>query len=335
LPNHNTLKNKPQLAPALLSLIESNFGYEKPFHYKEDFAPLMDESNFEHCHLSLSENDEIIGHVGVLVRKITVLENEYTLAMLGGIAVNEKFQGKGYFKDLINHVIKTYESQVSGFLLWSDLHEMYKKFGFSLCGTQFVLSSEVPKVVDIQKTLYSSLSEDEKNQIQQLYQDGFQKHYLTLDRSRDDWEKIEKINSANLFLQRENNQIQGYFFQNKGMDLQNIIYEYGHKENFEKWHRDISGLGEVWSGVHDEEAEVQYQFLFRPANKFTEFVKTYTREMIQIQKTDFEKDTVTLMLIDEELELTIDDFLTGLLGPGRFDEVNYLPPLFISGLDSI
>jgi hypothetical protein len=57
--------------------------------------------------------------------------------------------------------------------------------------------------------------------------------------------------------------------------------------------------------------------------------------MIHIQKVDLEKDTVTLMLIDEELELNIDDFLTGLFGPGKFDEVDYLPSLFISGLDSI
>ncbi|MFY7992929.1 MAG: GNAT family N-acetyltransferase [Bacteriovoracaceae bacterium] len=335
MPIQTTLKNKPQLMGPVLSLIESNFGYESSFKYKEDFAPLMHESNFEHCHLSLGENDEIIGHVGVLLRKISVLDHEYTLAMLGGIAVNEKFQGKGYFKDLINHVIQTYESQVSGFLLWSDLHEMYKKFGFSLCGTQFVLSSESPTIVDIEKTTYSKLSSDEKKEIQHLYRNGFQKHYLTLNRSEDEWKKIELIKSANLFIQRKEEKINGYFFQNKGMDLQNIIYEYGHSEDFVGWLKDISALGEVWSGVLDEEAEVQYQFLFRPASQFTDFVKTYTREMIHLQKIDYDKDTVTLMLIDEELELHLDDFLTGLFGPGRFDEVSYLPPLFISGLDSI
>ena len=335
MPTHSTLKNKPQLKSQTLALIESNFGYEGQFKYEVDFAPLMHESNAEHCHLSLSENDEIIGHVGVLLRKITVLDTEYTLAMLGGIAVNEKFQGKGYFKDLINHVIHTYESKVCGFILWSDLHDMYKKFGFSLCGAQFVLPSESPKVVDIEKTLYSKLNDEEKKQIHSLYENGFQKHYLSLNRTPDDWKKIALIDSANLFLQRENGEIQGYFFQNKGMDLHNIIYEYGHKTDFVKWHQDISGLGEVWSGITDEEAEVQYQFLFRPASKFAEFVKTYTREMIHIQKVDLEKDTVTLMLIDEELELNIDDFLTGLFGPGKFDEVDYLPSLFISGLDSI
>jgi predicted N-acetyltransferase YhbS len=335
LPTNENLKNKPQLKSATLALIENNFGYEEQFKYQEDFAPLMHESNAEHCHVSLSENEEIIAHVGVLLRKITVLETEYTLAMLGGIAVNEKFQGKGYFKDLINHVIQTYESQVCGFILWSDLHDMYKKFGFSLCGTQFVLSGGAPTIVDIEKTLYSKLSADEKKQIQNLYKNGFQKHYLTLNRTEDDWQKIEMINSANLFIQREKNEIQGYFFQNKGMDLQNIIYEYGHKTDFIKWHQEISTLGEVWSGVLNEEAEVQYQFLFRPAAKFADFVKTYTREMIHLQKVNFEKDIITLTLIDEELELTIDDFLTGLFGPGRFDEVDYLEPLFISGLDSI
>ncbi len=334
MPIHTTLKNKPQLITDTLKLIESNFGYEAKFHYKEDFAPLMHESNFEHCHLSLTENDEIIGHVGVLLRKITVLESEFTIAMLGGIAVNEKFQGNGYFKELINHVIHTYVSKVCGFILWSDLHEMYKKFGFSLCGTQFILTSDTASVVDIEKTLYSKLSIEEKNKIQSLYQEGFQKHYLTLNRTEDDWKKIELINSANLFVQRENGKIKGYFFQNKGMDLHNIIYEYGH-EDFVKWQHDISFLGEVWSGVIDEEAEVQYQFLFRPAAHFSKFVKIYTREMINITKVDFKEDTIQLMLIDEELELNMDDFLTGIFGPGRFDEVNYLPPLFISGLDSI
>lgn len=335
MPTHSTLKEKPQLFTPTIKLIESNFGYEPHFHYEKDFAPLMHENNFEHCHLSLSENDDVIGHVGVLLRKVTVLESEFTFAILGGIAVNENFQGKGYFKELIQHVIQTYESQVSCFILWSDLHDMYKKFGFSLCGAQFVLSGGAPKVVDIEKTLYSKLSDTDKKQIQTLYKDGFQTHYLSLNRTSDDWKKIELIDSANLFIQREGSEIQGYFFQNKGMDLHNIIYEYGHKTEFLKWQQDISTLGEVWSGITDEEAEVQYQFLMRPAGKFTEFVKTYTRDMINIQRVDFSKDIITLMLIDEELELNIDDFLTGIFGPGRFDEVDYIPPLFISGLDSI
>lgn len=335
LPTITTLKNKPHLITPTLSLIEKNFGYEGGFSYKTDFAPLMHESNWEHCHLSVSETEEIIGHVGVLIREIAVVDKTYKLAMLGGISVNESFQGKGYFKDLINHVIAHYESEVSGFLLWSDLHEMYKKFGFSLCGTQFVLTNEEPSTLNLEKTIYSKLSDKDKKQIKQLYKNGFQKFHLSLERSEHDWEKVDLITTADLFIERTGSEITGYFFQNKGMDLQGIIFEYGHASDFVKWQKDISSLGEVWSGVLDEEAEVQYQFLFRPAKKFGELVETYSREMIKLQKVDFEKDLIALMLIDEELELSIDDFLTGLWGPGRFDEVIYLPTLFVSGLDSI
>ena len=330
------LSEKPEYFEATLKLIEASFHYQAPFSFKIDFAPLIDSSNHHNTFILVNEKNEVVAHIGAKDKFLTVNDKKSPVTMLGGIAVAKDERGKGYFQELFQDVLAEKRSDTSLFLLWSDLEKLYNKYGFHLCGSQFEYaapSTESPFI----KTTYEDLLADEKQQIRNLYENSFSKIYLTLERNEDDWKLIEKISSADLYLQKHNGKIQSYYFQNKGQDLPGIIYEYGTKNELSSFLKEISSYGKVWTGSELFPTEnSQFQFFMSPGDlrHFADLVYLYTNEAFVLRNINIMKQEVFFDFNDETLSLELPEFLRGVFGPGTFEELQ-VKPLFISGLDSI
>ncbi len=330
------LSQKPSFFDRTLELIEKSFAYKKPFSFQVDFAPLMDRSNHQNCFISVDENDSVLAHLGVKERTIQLKDKNFTVCLLGGIAVDENRRGEGIFQELLNEVLSEKRSDTTFFLLWSNLEKLYNKFGFHLCGTQLELS-EKRASSSMMKTTYAALNEEEKEQIQELFQSSFATMYLTLERTKEDWRNIEKISSADLFVRKENEKIISYYFQNKGQDLTEVIYEYGTKEPLEIFLKEISSYGSLWLGKNILQSEnLQYQFFMCPGDLrlFKDFIAAYTDDLFLVRNINFMKQEVFFDFKEETLSLDLAEFLRGVFGPGIFEEIE-TKSLFISGLDSI
>jgi predicted N-acetyltransferase YhbS len=325
-----TLKAAPHLKNATINLIERSFEYKKPNHFEIDFAPLMNENNFHNSFIMIDENENVIAHIGVCERKILGV----AVAMLGGIAVDESHRGQGHFKELIQDVMAEKRSDVAFFILWSDQEDLYKKYGFHLCGTQIeILSNKNSEEYKKIKLDMSNLK-----QIQNLYQKSFSHFYTTIERSEDDWQQLVKISSTDLYIKETDGAISDYFFMNKGQDLSGIIFEYGSNGDMKNLVKKISAYGKVWTGAHLlDEGEAQYQFLLAPGDTklLAIFMRLYTNEKILIREINPMKQEVYFYFNDELLALKTEEFLQGVLGPAPFEELEELKPIFISGLDSI
>ena len=228
----STLKDSPHHYKDVLTLIEKNFHYQRPESFAVDFAPLMHHSNHTHNFILIDEvSNTVIAHIGVSLR----LWEEQPVALLGGIAVSEDFQGQGIFKKLFEEVLKRYEKQVQAFILWSDLHEMYKKYDFLPLKSMIQTGEKnFSKPQGYQETTFSKLSLSEKNEMTKLYQ-IMSKSYQTLKRTPEDWERIYAITSTKLFIARNSqDQLTRYFCLGKGMDLHDIIHEIGFSSEEEK-----------------------------------------------------------------------------------------------------
>lgn len=329
-----TLKAAPHLQKATLSLIERSFHYQSPNSFEVDFAPLIDESNFHNCFIITDESEKVIAHIGVCERKI----GNFTIAMLGGIAVDEAHRGEGHFQELLQEVMAEKRSDVAFFMLWSDQEKLYKKYGFYLCGTQLEIA-QTQSAKSFSQTKLHSLSEKQLNEIKQLYKNSFASIYTTPERTEDDWELLKKISSTDLYIKEVNGEIASYFFMNKGQDLQGIIFEYGSKKPISILINEIAAYGKVWIGADFvPSTEMQYQFFLAPADKriFAQFIAYYTSDKIVIRDTNPMKQEVYFEFNDELLSLETEDFLRGVFGPGIFEEIEAdIKPMFISGLVSI
>jgi predicted N-acetyltransferase YhbS len=330
------LSEKPSCFHATLKLIEECFEYKRPHSFQIDFAPLIDKSNHNNCFIMLDENENVIAHVGVKERDFIINNTKFPVTLMGGIAVDKTRRGEGIFQTLFQDILAEKRSDTTLFLLWSDLEKVYNKFGFHLCGTQFELSSGNEKSPFI-NTTYNALNDVEKKQIKELYRSSFAKSYLTLERNDDEWNLIAKITSANLFVQKHNGIIQSYYFQNKGQDLPQIIYEYGTKNDLATYLKEISRYGKVWMGTDLVPTEnLQYQFLMGTGDMrlFSEFIFEMTNRKFAVRNINIMKQEVFFDFNEETLSLELPEFLRGVFGPGVFEEIE-LKPLFISGLDSI
>jgi predicted N-acetyltransferase YhbS len=327
------LKNAPELLTPTLALIEKAFHYSEGQHFNQDFAPLMAASNRQNCFIFLSENNEVIAHLGVKIREIQNLP----VAMLGGIAVAEGARGQGVFNQLMTHVLSEFKEEVAFFLLWSDQTKLYTKYGFHLCGRQIELNPMGAQNTSFEATKYHLLSKKHQLQIQQLYTSSFSMQYKTFERKEENWKEIEEIRSTDLYIRKENDEITDYFFKNKGQDLNGIIFEYGSKKDIKKFIPEIRSFGTIWFGQEDFEGTDQFQFMLAPGSSkiFGGFIQNFTSNQILVRQINQIKNEIYFEFNHELLSLDIKEFLEGIFGPNSFQELNELPNLFISGLDSI
>ena len=337
-PQRSTLKESPSLVGETLQLIEKSFQYTAPQSFSVDFAPLMDPSNHQHCFIYRDETGKVIAHIGAKEKTLSLHGQDHVISLLGGIAVDESRRGEGVFRTLMEDVISELRSDCAFFLLWSDQEKLYKKFGFTLCGAQYEYPMTPGPSTTFEKTKYSALPATEKEQVQNLFSASFASVYLTPTRTEKDWGLLERMDSADLFVKRSNGEIGAYFFMNKGQDLPGIIYEYGSTGSLEALVQELRTIGTVWTGVPISETNTQqFQFMLSPADRklFAAFVRDYTREKFLLRDINLIKGEAFFDFNDETLSLEIPEFLRGVLGPGTFEELEELTPLFLSGIDSI
>lgn len=337
-PQVTNLKEKPLLFEKTIQLIEESFKYQAPHSFKNDFAPLIDGKNHENCFILIDENENVLAHIGVKEKFITLFETKFSFTMLGGIAVDEKHRGLGHFHTLMSDVLAEKRSDTALFLLWSDQEKLYSKFGFFLCGDQFEFPHLSNAKKDFVQTKLSSLNDGEKKELYEIYETSFQKNYVSFDRSIDDWKTIERISGADLFIKKDNNQITDYFFMNKGQDLNGVVYEYGSLTSWEDVITSAQAYGKVWSALPVQETENhQYQYTLCPSDKkqLIQFIYAYTQGMIKIRDINHIKNEVYFDFNEETLSLELQDFFRGIFGPGAFEELENWKPIYISGLDSI
>ncbi len=315
---YSNLKNSKEYVEKTINLIENAFNYTKEHSFNTDFYPLMKESNHKNCHI-LIDNDVVVAHIGALTHQLKVKNKIYSFTMFGGIAVSDKYRGKGLFKKLFNEVIHKYQDQAF-YLLWSEKTQMYEKFDFYPCGQLNQYESNFNNSSYTQSN-FKELSKDDLKQIKNLYNS---ENELRPIRKEKDWNELASITSTDLYLKKEDNIIKNYFFKNKGADLTNIIHEYGNARE------ELTAYGSLWTPKNLNLTPIYLNaFLLKPGAEFKDFIFNYCQieieELTENSKFIFQK---------QNYEMSKAELLAGIFGPGRFEELS-CPFIFIPGVTSI
>lgn len=335
-----SLDQKPQLIDQLIKKIEHEFDYPEGEQFKIDFAPLLAPNNFNHLHLLIDDQENIIAHVGALPKLLGNERINFPVLFLGGIFVDYKYRGEGHLSNLLNHVINKYEGKVTLFLLWSDQSELYRKFNFYEFGGQIQTGFD-PQIDSsiFTRSSFTDLSNEEKGELEALYNEHY-KHFTTVLRDNASWHDIFSISSTNLYLWKKENRIIAYLCQNKGADLKNVIVEFAVKENYRQEFLDLIWDNTLWTSDYKPSNPMFNKLLYLSFLRvghlpsFADFVLRYTNKEIILQ--EIHKDEVTFEFRGNIYHLAMQDFITGVWGPNRLEEFEHYPyPFYISGLDSI
>lgn len=328
-PPLKNLKNHPEYWEQTNALIEKAFKYQPQFNFEDDFITLMNKENAHHLYI-LIENEKVIAHIGVKIRDLNINENKISVAMMGGIAVDEKYQGQGIFSYMMNEVKIIYHAEVAAFILWSDLASMYEKYGFYLCGSQYPLTRRS------EKNSYTHLvnaNKDEQIQVKKIHQNFFQKHFSYIERTENDWQQLFNSKSCEIWVNDRHN-MTSYFVKNKGQDLQNIIHEYATLENRTEFLKTISHWGEVWmTKDYFHEGNAHFQFLLAAGDKLPTLIAHLTQGEIKLNL--LKKDECHFQFKNVDYIMSCSEFLCGVFGPSRFSELKDNKDIFIAGWDSI
>ena len=317
------LLTRPDKFKDTMTLIESEFGYDEVNSFEKDFLPLIKKENHKNLYI-LMENETVIGHIGLLEKDLTINNNDYKCAFLGGIVIKSSHQGRGLSKRLMS-VIDDKINDYTFILLWSDKTDYYKKFDYSPCIQQFQYEHSPSK------SLYERI-EDKDEFIDALKHLYIGEKEVRPQRDESDWNTLKEMNSVDLYIKRnDEKEIINYFLINKGQDLQSIIHEYATVDS------DMLNYGYLWTPHEIQGLAPLYQYgallKIGSESNFKSFIHDITDKKIQISAID--SHSVEFQFNNKSFQLSIDEFLTGVLGPSRFEELEDCPYLYIPGIDSI
>lgn len=324
----SNLQARPDKYLDTLALIEKSFGYDEGNSFAVDFYPLMKEGNRKNCWILLddeTEEETVVAHCGALSKEFYIDGKSFSSIFIGGVAVDEAHRGQGHSSKLLKHIFATYP-HAALYVLWSDKVEMYKKAGFQPC-IELFQNPQRPSPSLFEETELSKLSKQELSDIISLYQNPRE---IRVHRSERDWKDLEKITSARLFIKRDQSKISNYFFLDKGQDLNGVIHEYGHLKD----RNEMSAHGLLWSSQSSKDAQALFGSLVRPGefDNFKRFIQALSGKKITVESLG---DEIKFRFDQKDFSMEVQEFLQGVMGPGRFQELNALPKLFISGMDSV
>lgn len=245
------LDTLPGLVDETNRLVEKSFSYQDSEQFSVDFLPLAGAHNLKNRHILIeSGTRRVVAHLGVSQRSFCWKADIVPVTLIGGIAVAEELRGQGLFHRMLVSVISRYESQCALFLLWSDKHDMYHKYGFHLAGRQWCYR-RLGKTAEGQLVKYKQLSESTKSWMADLYRRHVNQKCFSPLRDTQDWSLISDMTSTQLRLTGPIDKPTGYYFTGKGMDLGGIVHDWAHEEGVTGLLRESGSPGMIWA-AHNE-----------------------------------------------------------------------------------
>ena len=335
-----TLKHRPELLPQVIALIESGFNYNSNYSYAMDFMLLMNKNNHQNCHIIVNDNNEVLAHLAVSLRRIGTDTFNIPIALIGGAVTHPLHRSRGFFRLLMERLLKQQTNNVAIFLLWSTESGLYKKFGFYPSGGQLSLKIPVSRSsTDYTRTTFIKLSDNEKNEIIALHRTSL-KNNLMIIRTVDEWNTIFKIASIDVYIKKSDGKIHSYYCIGKGCDLKNIIHEFGPLDKSAHKLIEHINCGEIWLPSQYvsqfPQAKVGYTALIKAGNikLFNKLTEHLTEQKVYL--TEISDKTLKAVFQNKSYTLKTRNFLTHLFGPHCIDvfpEPVY--PFYITGTDSI
>lgn len=342
-----TLSENPEYFEETIALIEREFHYDGIHHFEVDFAPLVNPLNFENCFLLIDEKSNCVAAHLAVCERVAIKDGVQTpVAIIGGIVTDKKYRGQKLFKKLMDHALSEFSSRVSLFILWSEIENLYEKFGFTRSGGLIETGKSVFGPADrpagYEKTSFDQLSSSDFEQIIDLYKDFNQKKFFTLKRGDKEWSIIKEMKSIDVYIKRNlDGNIVKYFCVNKGRDLSSIIHEISalSENDYRTLLKDIEKF-KLWvpesENSHFSSPEIFFTAFMKMGDEkiFSDFLSEVSKGELSILGR--ENNLINFKYKSEALKSTEQEFIQYVLGPRALEEFSpYQLSLYVCGADSI
>lgn len=209
----------------LIQFLSTNLRPEQKWTIAEEYPLAIHDSNLNNVRV-IKDNSDFLS---VAVMKPLVIKSPvgvFKIAAIGSVVTNPLYRNQGFSKQVLEDCIESARKHGCDFaILWTNLHEFYRKLGFELGGTEIAVS--VPqnfKCLDAPNLRFMNSTKVDPEAILRLYS----QHSTGSVRTADDIRKFLTIPNTRVFTAwDEQNRLEAYAVEGKGADLEGYIHEWG------------------------------------------------------------------------------------------------------------
>jgi predicted acetyltransferase len=209
----------------VLNFLNKELRAEAQWSIDNEYPTALVPSNIHNMRI-IKDQTQIVSHAVVKPLIIKSPYAIYKVGAIGSVVTDPKYQNQGHSKTVLNDCLELARSQQCDVaILWTGLHDFYRKIGFELAGTEMSLIIDKPLTEATAPDLrFSSDPKVAPEAIFRLYSN----HTVSTVRTIDETRKYMNIPQTKVYTAWEKNgALAAYAIEGKGADLGGYIHEWG------------------------------------------------------------------------------------------------------------
>lgn len=209
---------------SVLRFLNLNLRAGRKWSILEEYPTALATGNLHNIRI-ITENDQILSHA--VVRPLVVKTNVgiFKVAAIGSVVTDPIYRNQGLSQKVIQECLDLSMKQECDIaILWTNLFEFYRKFGFELAGSElsFLINREMPVPSTHIRVVKGAKVDPEA--ILRMYN----QHTVCSVRTVDEIRKYLSIPNSNIYTAwNMDGQMVAYAVEGKGADLQAYVHEWG------------------------------------------------------------------------------------------------------------
>jgi hypothetical protein len=211
--------------PKVLEFLKENLRRDQTWSLDKEYPTALSPSNLHNMQIITNDSKEVLSHAVLRPTIIKTPLAAFQLAAIGSVITSEKARHQGFSKNIIQKCEELALKQGCEIaILWSSLHDFYRKLNFELAGTEVSFLLSQPLHTPDTSLKYFSGTQISPEAVLRL----FQQHTITSHRTVEDVKKFLAIPKTNVYTAWDSaHQLVAYAAEGKGADLANYIHEWG------------------------------------------------------------------------------------------------------------
>lgn len=215
---------REQELPQVVDFLNKKLRAESSWPITAEYPTALAPSNIHNMRI-ISDGEKVLSHAVLKPLIVKTPQIIFKVGAIGSVVTDQDHQGQGLSSQLIYNCIELAKEQNCDMaILWTNLYDFYRKFGFELCGTEVSVIFEEEFQVPDQGLRFSSDNKISSEAIHRLYS----QHTVGSIRNPEDTKKFLSIPQTKVYTAWEaNGTLAAYAIEGKGADLTGYIHEWG------------------------------------------------------------------------------------------------------------
>lgn len=208
----------------VLDFLDQQLRSEQTWSIADEYPTALTPSNIHNMRI-IADDEKVLSHAVIKPLILKTPNCILKVAAIGSVVTEEAHRNQGLSRQILETCLDEASKQDCDLaILWTNLHDFYRKLGFELAGTEisFLIENEFQAPSNEYKFLKSNQVSPES--IYRVYQ----QHTVTSFRSIEDVRKFMKIPQTQIYTAWDKSgQLAAYAVEGKGVDLTGYIHEWG------------------------------------------------------------------------------------------------------------